>query len=76
MAVVVHQNMKMDKQLYRVTVVLYVLAENEAEACLAATQARFHILETTAKKVDAFDLEGNDALAYTADNEFPFSIRK
>jgi hypothetical protein len=65
--------MNMDKQLYRVNVVLYVLAENEAEARLAATQARFHILETTAQKVDAFDLEWNDALSYFADNERPSS---
>jgi len=65
--------MKMDKQLYRVNVVLYVLAENETEACLAATQARFHILETVAQKIDAFDLAWNDALSYFAYNEIPSS---
>ncbi len=40
----------MDKKLYRVKVTLYVMAENESEACVAATNAHFDIFECAAKK--------------------------
>ena len=35
----------MEKKLYRVKVILYVMAENSSDACAAATRANFDILE-------------------------------
>lgn len=40
----------MEKKLYRVKVVLYVMAENELAACVAATQAKFDIFECAARE--------------------------
>ena len=59
----------MEKNLYRVKVVLFVMADNEAEACAAATRARFDIFECTARKAETVDLEWNDAIPYNADDE-------
>lgn len=59
----------MDKKLYRVKVVLFVMAEDEAEACAAATRARFDIFECAARRVETVDLEWNDAIPYNADDE-------
>ena len=59
----------MEKKLYRVKVTLYVMAENEAEACVAATQARFDIFECAARKAEYVEPEWNDAIPYNADNE-------
>jgi hypothetical protein len=59
----------MEKKLYRVKVVLYVMAENEADACGAATQAHFDIFECAARKVDRVTPEWNEAIPYNADDE-------
>jgi hypothetical protein len=59
----------MEKKLYRVKVVLYVMAENESDACVAATQAHFDIFECAATKAESVDPEWNDAIPYNADNE-------
>jgi len=56
----------MEKQLYRVKVILYVMAENESEARLAATEARFDIFECTAKKASKLDTGWEDAIPYNA----------
>ncbi|MBI5951158.1 MAG: hypothetical protein HY865_05830 [Chloroflexi bacterium] len=59
----------MSKKLYRVRVVLFVMAENESDACVAATQARFDIFECTARKAKNIDPEWKDAIPYNADDE-------
>jgi len=59
----------MGKKLYRVKVVLYVMAENESAACVAATRAKFDIFECVSRKVDAIDPEWKDAIPYNADDE-------
>jgi hypothetical protein len=59
----------MEKKLYRVKVVLFVMAENESDACVAATRARFDIFECTARKAKNVDSEWNDAIPYNADDE-------
>jgi hypothetical protein len=60
---------KMEKKLYRVKVVLFVMAEDEAEACAAATRARFDIFECSARKAEYIDPDWNDAIPYNADDE-------
>ncbi len=59
----------MDKKLYRVKVTLYVMAENESEACVAATNARFDIFECNAKKAENVDQEWNNAIPYNSDDD-------
>jgi hypothetical protein len=59
----------MEKKLYRVKVYLFVMAEDEAEACAAATRARFDIFECTARKADYVAPEWNDAIPFNADDE-------
>ncbi len=59
----------MEKKLYRVKVVLYVMAENESAACVAATRAKFDIFECTARKADALDRDWKDAIPYNADDD-------
>jgi hypothetical protein len=59
----------MDKKLYRVKVTLYVMAENESEACVAATDAKFDIFECTAKKAEHLDQGWDIAVPYNADDE-------
>jgi hypothetical protein len=59
----------MEKKLYRVRVALFVMAENESEACLAATQARFDIFECAARRAENVDPEWKDAIPYNADDE-------
>jgi hypothetical protein len=59
----------MEKKLYRVRVALYVMAENESEACAAATQARFDIFECTAQKAKYVDTDWKDAIPYNADDD-------
>ena len=59
----------MEKKLYCVKVALFVMAEDEADACAAATRARFDIFECTARKAETVDLEWNDAIPYNADDE-------
>jgi len=58
----------MEKKLYRVRVVLFVMAENESAASLAATQARFDIFECAARKAENVDPEWKDAIPYNADD--------
>ena len=59
----------MDKKLYRVKVTLYVMAQNESEACVAATNAKFDIFECTAKKAEIVDQDWNNAIPYNADDD-------
>jgi hypothetical protein len=59
----------MAKELYRVKVVLFVMAENESDARVAATRARFDIFECTAKRAENVDPEWNDAIPYNADDD-------
>jgi hypothetical protein len=59
----------MEKKLYRVKVVLYVMAENESDACAAATQAHFDIFECAARKAEYVDPEWKNAIPYNADDE-------
>jgi hypothetical protein len=59
----------MEKKLYRVKVVLFVMAEDEADACAAATRARFDIFECAARKADYVAPEWQDAIPYNADDE-------
>jgi len=56
----------MEKKLYQVKVVIFVMAENESDACVAATQARFDIFECAAKKAEYVAPEWNDAIPYNA----------
>jgi hypothetical protein len=58
----------MDKKLYQVKVTLYVMAENESAARLAATNAQFDIFECTAKKVEHIDKDWDNAIPYNADD--------
>jgi hypothetical protein len=59
----------MEKKLYRVKVVLFVMAENESDACVAATRARFDIFECSARKAEIVDPGWNDAIPYNADDD-------
>jgi|GEM_PF-1551840 hypothetical protein len=59
----------MEKKLYRVKVVLFVMAENESDARVAATRARFDIFECAATKAEYVDPEWKDAIPYNADDE-------
>ncbi len=58
----------MEKKLYRVKVTLYVMAENESDACVAATNAKFDIFECTARKADHLDPGWEDAIPYNSDD--------
>ena len=59
----------MEKKLYRVKVVLYVMAENSSDACAAATRANFDIFECMARKAEDVEPEWKDAIPYNADDE-------
>jgi hypothetical protein len=58
-----------EKKLYRVRVVLFVMAEDEADASMAATRARFDIFECAARKAENITPEWNDAIPYNADDD-------
>ncbi len=58
----------MDKKLYRVKVTLYVMAENESEARVAATNAKFDIFECTAQKAERIDQGWDDAVPYNSED--------
>jgi hypothetical protein len=58
----------MEKKLYRVKVVLYVMAENESEACLAAANAHFDIFECNARKAEHLDPGWDNAIPYNSDS--------
>jgi hypothetical protein len=59
----------MEKKLYRVKVELFVMAEDQAEACMAATHARFDIFECSARKAEYVSPEWDDAIPHNADDE-------
>jgi len=59
----------MEKKLYRVRVVLFVMAENESDARVAATRSRFDIFECTARKATNVNPDWKDAIPYNADDE-------
>jgi hypothetical protein len=59
----------MEKKLYRVNVVLYVMAENEYDACTAATNARFDIFECEAERARTVEPGWEDAIPYNSDSE-------
>jgi hypothetical protein len=58
----------MEKKLFHVKVQIYVMAENESDARLAATQARFDIFECTAKKADHLEPGWEDAVPYNSND--------
>ncbi len=58
----------MEKKLYRVKVTLYVMAENESDACVAATNARFDIFECKAKKAEHLESGWEDAIPYNSED--------
>jgi hypothetical protein len=58
-----------EKKLYCVKVVLYVMAENASGACVAATKAPFDIFECTARKAERVDPAWESAIPYNADDE-------
>jgi hypothetical protein len=58
----------MSKKLYRVKVVLFVMAENESDACVAATNAKFDIFECCARKADHLERGWEDAIPYNSDD--------
>ena len=59
----------MEKKLYRVKVVLFVMAESEADACAAATQAHFDIFECAARRAVTIAPDWQDAIPYNADDD-------
>jgi hypothetical protein len=60
---------EMEKKLYRVKVVLYVMAENEYDACAAATNAQFDIFECEAERTRSVDPGWEDAVPYNSDSD-------
>ncbi len=59
----------MGKKLYRVDVVLYVMAEDESDACAAATEANFDVFECSAEPARIIEPFWEDAVPYNADDE-------
>ncbi len=59
----------MEKKLYRVKVDLYVMAEDEWEARVAATQAKFDIFECQARKADLLLPGWEDAIPFNANDD-------
>jgi hypothetical protein len=59
----------MEKKLFCVKVVLFVMAENESDARIAATQAHFDIFECSARKAESITPEWEDAIPYNADDD-------
>ncbi len=59
----------MAKKLYRVDVVLYIMAENESTACAVATNINFDVFECTAEKVKFLDPAWQDVIPYNADDD-------
>lgn len=59
----------MEKKLYCVKVILYVMAENASEASVAATKARFDIFECSARKAEHVDAGWENCVPYNADDE-------
>jgi len=59
----------MAKKLYRVDVVLYVMAETESIACTVATDAKFDVFGCVAEPVKFVEPAWQDAVPYNADDE-------
>lgn len=59
----------MEKKLYCVRVVLFVMAENESDARVAATRSQFDIFECTARKAKNIKPEWKDAIPFNANDE-------
>lgn len=59
----------MEKKLYRVKVCLYVMAENEYDACWAATNSHFDIFECVADKAKTIEPGWEDAVPYNSDDD-------
>jgi hypothetical protein len=59
----------MDKKLHRVDVVLYVMAQDEFDACWAATNVRFESFECTAEEAKSLDPGWEEAVPYNADDD-------
>ena len=58
----------MEKKLFRVKVILYVMAENESEARVAATNAHFDIFECTARKATRLEPGWDEAIPYNSED--------
>jgi hypothetical protein len=58
----------MDKKLFRVKVILFVMAENETDACMAATNANFDIFECSARKADRLEPGWEDAIPHNSED--------
>jgi hypothetical protein len=63
----------MEKKLYRVKVVLYVMAENAYDARTAATNAKFDIFECEAERARSLDPGWEDAIPYNSDTDLTCS---
>ncbi len=59
----------MNKKLHRVEVVLYLMAEDEFDACWAATNVRFEAFECVAQEAERLDPGWEDAVPYNADDD-------
>jgi hypothetical protein len=59
----------MNKKLHRVEIVLYVMAEDEFEACWAATNARFDVFECAAKEATSLEPGWETAVPYNAEDD-------
>jgi hypothetical protein len=59
----------LEKRLFRVEVGLYVMAQDEYEACWAATNAQFQVFECAAAEAKTVDPCWDDAVPYNADDD-------
>ena len=57
------------KKLYRVDVVLYIMAEDEADACATATTIKFDVFECCAERARFLDPMWAQAIPYNSDND-------
>jgi hypothetical protein len=57
------------KKLYRVDVVLYIMAENEFDASAAATTVKFDVFECSAERARFLDPMWEEAVPYNSDND-------
>jgi hypothetical protein len=58
----------MKKNLYRVDVVLYIMAEDEDEACAAATEIKFDIFECSSSPARFIEPFWENSIPYNSDN--------
>jgi hypothetical protein len=59
----------MEKKLYRVDVVLYIMAEDESAACASATEAKFDVFECCPERARFIDPFWEDAIPYNSDDD-------